>query len=362
MLLGLLALDTTLLVDYLLVFIHSSVGFMLGVQEVQALSSETGEGIDTMLALSLDMGGTHIGCGLVDDRKLLAQSSIPSEGAQSLAALLPVLASTLHTLAAKAEVALRDCSGLAIGFPGIVHVGNSKVHSTLKKYEDAPLLDLAGWSRDTIGLPLRIENDARLALLGEHFAGAARGVSNIVMMTLGTGIGTAVMIQDRLLRGSHSQAGCLGGHLPVNFRGHKCVCGNIGCAEAEASGWSLPIIAREFPGFADSSLSALSHIGFRELFTHADNGDAVAIALRQHCLEVWSVNAVALIHAYDPDIVVMGGGVMRRANIIVPYVRRHVSEHVWKGGYKPQIRPAALGDSAAILGAVPLLAEELHAA
>ena len=315
-----------------------------------------------MLALSLDMGGTHIGCGLVDDYKLLAQSSIPSEGAQSLAALLPALASTLYNLAAEAGVATRDCSGLAIGFPGIVNVGNSKIHSTLKKYEDAPLLDLAGWSRDTFGLPLRIENDARLALLGERFAGAARDVSNIVMMTLGTGIGTAVMIQDRLLRGSHSQAGSLGGHLPVDFRGHKCVCGNIGCAEAEAAGWSLPIVAREFPAFAESSLAGLSHIGFRELFTHAENGDAIAITLRQHCLEVWSANAVALIHAYDPDILVMGGGVMRGANIIVPYVQRHVSEHVWKGGYRPQIHQAALGNMAAILGAVPLLAEEIHAA
>jgi len=315
-----------------------------------------------MLALSLDMGGTHIGCGVVDDHKLLAQTAISSEGAHSFASLLPAVATALHSLLAEAGVAARDCSGLAVGFPGIVNVRENKIYSTLKKYEDAPQLDLNGWSYDTFGLPIRIENDARMALLGERFAGSGCDAHNIVMMTLGTGIGSAVMIQGQLLRGSHSQAGCLGGHLPVNFRGRKCICGNIGCAESEASGWSMPVVAREFPGFTKSSLAKLSHIGFLELFAHADAGDAVAVAVRSHCLEVWSANAVALIHAYDPEIIILGGGVMRGANLIVPHVQRHVNEHAWASWGKPLIRSAGLGNLAAIMGAVPLLAEDIHAA
>jgi glucokinase len=315
-----------------------------------------------MQALSLDMGGTHIGCGVVEDSKLLAHTSIPAEGAQSLAGLLPVLTETLQALLVEAGTTARHCSGLTIGFPGIVDVRNNAIHSTLKKYEDAPQLNLTGWSRDTFGLRLRVENDARMALLGERFAGVGRGAHNIVMMTLGTGIGTAVMIQDQMLRGVHSQAGCLGGHLPVNFHGRKCACGNIGCAESEASGWSMPIVAREFPGFAKSSLAALSHIGFRDLFTHANNGDAVAISVRKHCLAVWAANAVALIHAYDPEIVIMGGGVMHSADIIIPYVHRHVNEHAWSSLGKPQVRSATLGNLAAIMGAVPLLTEDVNAA
>jgi glucokinase len=315
-----------------------------------------------MLALSFDMGGTHIGCGIVDDHKLLAQAAISSEGGHSLAALLPAVATTVESLLSEMGITAQDCSGLAVGFPGIVNVRDNTIHSTLKKYEDAPQLDLAKWSYDTFGLPLRIENDARMALLGERFAGAGRNVRNIVMMTLGTGIGSAVMIQDQLLRGSHSQAGCLGGHFPVNFRGRNCACGNIGCAESEAAGWSMPIVASEFPGFAESSLAKLPHIGFRDLFEHADAGDAVAVAVRTHCLDVWSATAVALIHAYDPEVIIMGGGVMGSADLIVPYVQRHVKEHAWSSWGKPLIRPAELGNLAAIMGAVPLLAEDIDAA
>ncbi len=78
-----------------------------------------------------------------------------------------------------------------------------------------------------------------MALLGERYAGAGRGFDDIVMTTLGTGIGGAAMIGGKLLRGKHAQAGCLGGHIPVKFGGRQCTCGAIGCAEAEASGWSF---------------------------------------------------------------------------------------------------------------------------
>jgi glucokinase len=92
----------------------------------------------------------------------------------------------------------------------------------LKKYKDAPKLDLAAWARNTFGLPLRIENDARMALMGEHYAGAGCGGANILMMTLGTGIGTAAILDGRLLRGVHGHAGCLGGHLTAKFDGRTC--------------------------------------------------------------------------------------------------------------------------------------------
>ena len=103
-----------------------------------------------MLALSFDMGGTHIGCGIVDDHKLLAQAAISSEGGHSLAALLPAVATTVGSLLSEMGIAAQECSGLAVGFPGIVNVRDNTIHSTLKKYEDAPQLDLAKWSYDTL--------------------------------------------------------------------------------------------------------------------------------------------------------------------------------------------------------------------
>jgi glucokinase len=190
-----------------------------------------------MLALSLDMGGTHIGCGVVRDNELLGSTSLDSELAGSLESLLPCVTEALRTLLKESGATAKDCDGIAIGFPGIVDVRNGRILSTLKKYEDAIHLDLKQWAIEQFGLGLRIENDARMALLGEQYAGAAQGVQDVVMITLGTGIGGAAMMLGKLVRGAHAQAGCLGGHLPVNYRGHKCACGNVGCAEAEASGW-----------------------------------------------------------------------------------------------------------------------------
>ena len=312
-----------------------------------------------MLALSLDMGGSHIGCAVVRDRAILASSSLASEGAGSLQSLLPGIEQELRRLLAESHANTAECEGLAMGLPSVVNVRTGRIHSNFKKYEDAATLELSGWCRATFGVPLRMENDARMALLGERYAGAAQGFDNVVMITLGTGIGGVAMILGRLLRGAHAQAACLGGHLPVNFQGRPCVCGNIGCAEAEAGGWSLPGIAREWPGFAHSALARAPQIDFRTLFAAAADGDRVAVEVRQRCLEVWAANAVTLVNAYDPEIVVMGGGVMSSAAVIIPFVQDHVTQHAWGAWGKPQVRAAALGNRAALLGAVPLLQEVL---
>jgi glucokinase len=120
-----------------------------------------------------------------------------------------------------------------------------EVLSTLNKFADIQQVDLSAWSARELGLPVRFENDARMALLGEHSAGAAQGAQDVVMVTLGTGIGGAAMLQGHLLHSRYGQAGCLGGHLTVNFRGRRCKCGAIGCAEAEASTSVLEEVCRE---------------------------------------------------------------------------------------------------------------------
>jgi glucokinase len=314
-----------------------------------------------MLALSLDMGGTHIGCGLVRDNELLGSTSLDSELAGSLESLLPCVTKALRILLKESGATAEECDGIAIGFPGIVDVRDGRILSTLKKYEDAIHLDLEQWAIGQFGLGLRIENDARMALLGEQYAGAAQGVQDVVMITLGTGIGGAAMMLGKLVRGAHAQAACLGGHLPVNYRGHKCKCGNVGCAEAEAAGWSLPQILRETPGFHESSLANVAQLNFQTLFAAAQKEDSVACAVLKHCLNIWAANAVAVIHAYDPEVVVFGGGVMQSADVILPFVKEYVEEHAWTSWGTPRVCAALLGGNAALLGAVPLLSEDLKA-
>jgi glucokinase len=259
-----------------------------------------------------------------------------------------------------AGITLQACAGIVVGFPGIVDTQTSAVIATNAKFDDAVEIDLSAWAKLAFGLPLRIENDARLALLGEHYCGAAKAFDDVVLVTLGTGIGAAAMLNGKPLRGKSQHAGCLGGHLPVAMDGRKCTCGNVGCAEAEASTWALPQICRSWPGFEASALSQLSDINFSSLFRAADAQDSVAKEIVAHCCRVWATLAVALIHAYSPEVLLFGGGVMARASEILPIICAHVQQHAWMPRHAVQIKPAALGPNAPLLGAIPLLMETIR--
>ena len=308
-----------------------------------------------MKALAIDLGGTHATCALVEDRAIVRRESISADRAVGLGPLLPELASLLKRLLAESRVSARACAGLALSFCGMADHAQRKIASTNQKYDDGPSLDLPAWSREAFGLSFEIENDARMALLGERYCGAAAGCDNLVMVTLGTGIGAATMIEGKLLRGKHAQAGCLGGHIPAVFNGRACTCGAIGCAEAEASTWALPDICRSTPGFASSALGREDALGFEALFRLASEGDAVAVAVRDRCLAVWSSMAVGLVHAYDPELFVIGGGVMKRAEEILPPIQAYVHRHAWTPWGKVEFRRAQLGNEAGLHGAIPLL-------
>src|SRR5258708_570190 len=161
-----------------------------------------------MLALSLDLGGAHIGCGVVRDNELLGSTTLDSAPAGSLRSHLPCVTATPMALLKESGATVEECDGIAVGFPGIVDVRNGRILSTLKKFEDAIYLNLKRWAIEQFGLRLRIENNARMALLAEQYAGAAQGVQDVVMITLGTGIGGAAMMLGKLVRGAHAQAAC----------------------------------------------------------------------------------------------------------------------------------------------------------
>ncbi|MGA7294266.1 MAG: ROK family protein [Terriglobales bacterium] len=310
----------------------------------------------TRPSIGIDLGGSHATIAIVDGNKLLASHEVPLDSAQELRPSLAIFARAIRALLAELQIDSAECEGIALGFCGLVDARTGRVVSTNKKYEDAPSIDFTEWSNHEFGLRFGIENDARMALLGERHAGAARGCDDLVMITLGTGIGGAAMIEGKLLRGKHAQAGCLGGHLPAKVGGRVCTCGAIGCLEAEASGWALPLMAREWNGFATSGLAESREINFQTLFELAGAGDRVAGEIREYCLNVWASAAVGLIHAYDPERIVMGGGVMRSAGFILPYIQTYVNTHAWTPWGKVQVVAAQLGNDAGLFGALPLLA------
>lgn len=310
-----------------------------------------------MKAIAIDIGGSHAVCAVVDDRRILAAERVPVPDTSSFAMLLP----DLHAAAAAAlqSCGLRavDCAGIAVSFPGIVDPFSARIFSTPKgKYDDSNTVDLKAWSSQCFGLPLRIENDARMALLGERYCGGLAGCDDAVMITLGTGVGGAVSIGGRLLRGKHFQAG-LGGHIPVLFNGRACICGSRGCVESEASTWALPEICRAWPGFANSVLASARVLDFAALFRASAAGDPIAVAIRDRCLTVWASGIVGLVHSFDPQAVAIGGAVMKSADQILPFVENYVHTHAWTPWGKVRICAAALGPDAGLLGAVPLLEE-----
>ncbi len=307
-----------------------------------------------MKALAVDLGGSHATLALLEDATIVSSRSLDLDSAQGLASVLPRFADTLKALIKEYRVAPVDVAGIGFGSCGLIDSTTGRVLSTNQKWDDATLLDLPRWAKEVLGLRLRIENDARMALLGEWYAGAARGCNDVVMITLGTGIGGAAMIEGKLLRGKHAQAGNLGGHIPVLFNGRQCTCGAIGCAEAEAAGWSLPLVLRDWPGFANSKLAG-DALNFERLFHWANEGDRVALDVRDRCLQIWAADAVGLVHSFDPEMMVIGGGVMRSADVIIPFVQDYVNKHAWTPWGKVKVRPAELGNNAGLLGAIPLL-------
>ena len=307
-----------------------------------------------MKFLAIDLGGSHTTCAVVEFDRVCGRRRIAVPPGCGLRQTLPAITEALHELMREWGYQAGDFAGVALAFCGLVDPVARRIVSTNGKYDDAVSLDLGGWAQSTFGLGLRIDNDARMALLGERHAGAARGFDDVVTMTLGTGVGGAAMMNSRLVRGRHFQAGCLGGHLLARVDGRRCTCGNLGCVEAEASTWALPEICRAHDGFEQSLLAGQPAIDFGTLIHCAEAGDACSRQVLDGCVQVWSAGIVSLVHAYDPEVVVVGGGVMRAANLLLPRFTQYVHEHAWTHWGKVEIRAAVLGDDASLLGAAPL--------
>jgi glucokinase len=314
-----------------------------------------------MTVLACDLGATRIKFGLVSEGRVLAHGAMPSHSDRDLASRLPELGKALRGMCGTNGIALRDCVGISLSVPSIVDPASGRALAEYGRFRDMPGLDLRKWAKDELGLFLALENDARMATIGEWRYGAGRGCDDLVMLTLGTGLGTSAIMEGRVIRGKHGQAGCLGGHLTVRYGGRPCGCGNIGCAEAEASTAFLSEMAQARADFAASSLAQEPVLDFAAVFRQAAREDACAQAIRDHSLLVWASLALNLVHAYDPELVIIGGGIMGSAGLILPAVREHLARYVHTPWGKVRVVPSQLGDSAALVAGEWLVQEQIRA-
>ena len=305
--------------------------------------------------LAADFGGTTIKLGLVRGGGIIAQSRLEACAGQPMTDRLEAVARGWELLLAENGCRSQDCAGVALALPFLIDPKSQRALGEFGKFPGANNLDFADWSRGRLGLPVVIENDLRMALLGEWTAGAACGKSDVVMLALGTGIGCAVIADGRLLRGANNRAATLMGHSTIAYESAAGRCGNPGCAEDLASTATLPILARARPDFAGSKLATAARIDYETIITLAAQGDACSQTLWQQSLKVWSALVQNVVIAYDPEIVVLGGGVLRSKDVVLPALERHLRQYMPSQPLQTPIVHAMLGDDAALLGGEVLM-------
>jgi len=303
------------------------------------------------MIIAVDFGGTRIKLGLVENGNVLGFRVIRSFANHSFVEWIPILRGELQSLCGGVGCTMKEVEGMVWTFPLIIEPQMRRATCSFGKYENVVQHDFCDLVEAQFQIPLLLENDARAALIGEWQRGAANGKDNAVMITLGTGLGTGVIYEGKPMRGRSGMAGNLGGlsltHLGAEERGD----GAPGCIENQVATWALPQRIRRMKGIEDSLLAAEPCVDYRAVFMLAAQGDALACQLRDRALEAWGALAVNMIQAYDPECVILGGGIMASKDTILPAIRDFVAMYAFQAGGAVEILRARLGDRAALVGA-----------
>ncbi|WP_442576510.1 ROK family protein [Microbacterium sp. F51-2R] len=284
-----------------------------------------------MRTIAIDLGGTAVKLGVFESGRLVAGDEFATVDGHV----------GLDDVALRVKALLDGDRPAAVGIavPGVVDPDGSKLLAAHGKYRELHDLDLSAWSESRLGSPAVVENDARAALIGEIADGSARGSRDALLVVLGTGIGTAAIVDGRMIRGRRGHGAILGGHITLDLYGPRCPCGNVGCAEALASTWAFASDAASGrlalgPELA-ARLAGRSAIGIRDLVETRHESESAAILERY--LRVWSAVIVTQCHAFDPDVVVVTGGVMRSADVILPSLEQQVHADLWSSSFRPPL-------------------------
>ena len=306
-----------------------------------------------MKTISIDLGGSNVKMGVVEDGKVLCFTSIPSCSGNGLLPLLPEVERVCREW-----VAQYDVSAIGFAFPSLVDVKEKRILGHNGKFPDYEQVDLEHWVWDCFQLPMFIDNDASAAALGEGRYGSAADTDDFVLLILGTGIGAAACMDGHLLRGRHHQAVSMFGHIPLKVDGRTCDgCPGVGCAEAQASTWALQYMVQESP--LDSPLKVEPTVDFKCLKRYYDQQDPLAIAIFEECCAYWANCLIAMVYAYDPEVVVLSGGVVRWGADLTDHVTRLVRERAWTPWGDLQFRMAENPEQSVLLGLHALCLENL---
>jgi glucokinase len=311
--------------------------------------------VNDVAAVGVDVGGTHLRvAAIAADGTILARrrTDSPADDSDALVAAIS-----------------DDARAVGPGCPvGVGVAGVVTPDGTVRYGPNLAIRDLALRERLSMGLGVDVTvlNDATAAVLGEQRVGAARNVADVVLLTVGTGIGGGIVADGRLVRGAGGLAGEIG-HLTVVPGGRPCGCGGRGHVEAHASGRAIETIAREMVDHGVAT-TMCDPIDASAVVAAARGGDTAAKRILDDAAGSFGVAVATVVTTLDPALIVLGGGAgASLAPWYVPAVEAALVEHVFAAEFRtlPQVRPAALGDDAGVIGAalaaMDARADEEHA-
>ena len=314
----------------------------------------------TKFSIGIDLGGSHITAALVDQnghikvRKKVSFTKAPN-GAHGLRLIIQQVKSFTNI---SSLISNHSVIGLGLACPGGVDAERGIVLA------DSP--NLIGWKGTKVkqelekALKIRvfIDNDANLAGWGEKCWGAGKGARNLICLTLGTGVGGGIIIDNQIYRGSHFYAAEIG-HMMIDPGGQICSCGQAGHLEALVSG---PAIVARYASYTlkvypeRSRRAQRSTLHAKAIFDMARKGDKIAQEVVNQTVYYLGIACASLINIFDPEMVVIGGGVANAGEILFRPLRQIVKKSIMKHPYRrPLIVPAKLGEDAGLLGAAALV-------
>jgi len=323
---------------------------------------ETGQ--QGLPVLAVDIGGTKIIAAVFStDGQLLAKDVYPTLAGDGVAAVIERIFTAIDRLLSQniTEISQLDCIGIAVAGAIDSNRGLVTVSPNLPGWLDVPLRYIV---QDRYQVDAFLVNDASAAALGEHRFGVGRGVSNLILLTLGTGIGGGIVINGEMYCGVCGSAGEIG-HMVIDVNGPECACGNRGCLEALASGTAVArdairrITQGEKSSLVEMAEGKIESITAETVGTAARNGDSLALDVLSQAANYLGVGMVNLVNIFNPEMIVLGGGMAKLGSLFIDPAKRVVAERAFPiSAQAVRIVTAQLGNEAGVYGAAAFALEQ----
>lgn len=307
--------------------------------------------------IGIDIGGTTVKLGIFrTDGSLLEKWEVPTRKEEDGRYILPDVAASILAKLQEMEIAKEDVVGAGMGVPGpVMPDGYVEVCVNLGWKDTNPQQELESLLG---GIPVRLGNDANVAALGEMWQGGGKGYSDIVMVTLGTGVGGGIIIDEKIIAGKHGLGGEIG-HIHVrDSETEHCNCGGVGCLEQVASATGIAREARRTMAALDGP-SAMRQFGdeitAKDVLDCAKAGDAMAKMVMETVGRYLGIALAQVALTVDPDAFVIGGGVSKAGQYLIDVIEKYYQQYTTISSKKAVLALAKLGNDAGIYGAARLV-------